>query len=328
MELYQLETFLAVVEEKSFSKAAGRLHRTQPAVSQVIRKLEGDLGEVLFERSSRDGTLTAAGELLRDYAQRIVGLRREATGAIADLRSLARGRLHLAANEYTCLYLLPVLDEYRRLCPQIGVTVQRSLGSRIPDDLLQRTVEIGVLTYRPPEGFESVRVYSDELAFVVNPNHPLVREKHVSIRDLGAENFIAHNVPSPLRRRVIEAFAAHQTPLNMGVELPTIEAIKRFVAMGNGVALVPGLTVQQELASGTLVRIPVKELRFERQLRLAYRSAVGLSHAAGAFLKVVSSVASGRGAPFLYEPEGPRSPDGARERRSRTAASKAARPIA
>jgi DNA-binding transcriptional LysR family regulator len=304
VDLYQLETFLTVAAEKSFSRAAVRLHRTQPAVSQVIRKLEGDLGEVLFERALRDGTLTAAGELLREYAQKMIGLRREATGALEDLRSLERGRLQLAANEYTCLYLLPVLDEFRKLCPQIGITVQRSLGSRIPDDLLQRTVEIGVLTYRPPEGFDSIRVYTDDLAFVVNPHHPLAREKHVSIHDLGAENFIAHNVASPLRRRVIEAFNAHNTPLNMGVELPSLEAIKRFVAMGNGVALVPGLTVQQELTSGQLLRIPVPELRFERQLRLVHRSGASLSHAAAAFLKVVAAIAATRGKPFLFEPEG------------------------
>lgn len=305
MELSHLETFLMVASERSFSRAAARLHRTQPAVSQAIRKLEGDLGEVLFERTSRDGTLTAAGEVLREYAQKMLVLRRDATSALEELRSLERGRLHLAANEYTCLYLLPVLDAFRKLCPQIGVTVQRSLGSRIPSDLLERTVEVGILTYPPPEGFESILVYKDELAFVVNPDHPLTREKRVSIRDLGAENFIAHNVASPLRRRVIEAFEAHKTPLNMGFELPSLEAIKRFVAMGNGVALVPGLTVQQELASGQLVRIAVRELRFDRQLRLIYRSGASLSHAAGAFLKVVSSVAAQRGSPFLFRPEVP-----------------------
>ncbi|HEY0758833.1 MAG TPA: LysR family transcriptional regulator [Acidisarcina sp.] len=324
MELYQLETFLTVAAEKSFSRAATRLHRTQPAVSQVIRKLESDLGEVLFERASRDGSLTAAGEVLREYAQKMVSLRREATSALEELRSLERGRLHLAANEYTCLYLLPVLDQFRKLCPQIGVTVQRSFGSRIPDDLLQRTVEIGILTYRPPEGFDSVRVYTDELAFVVNPQHPLTRESHVSIRDLGAENFIAHNVPSPLRRRVIEAFEFHKTPLNMGFELPSLEAIKRFVAMGNGVALVPGLTVQQELGSGQLVRIPVPELCFERELRLVYRTGASLSHAAGAFLKVVSTVAATRGKPFLYSAEAldpVHTPPPAKARRARRAGS-------
>ena len=135
MDLSQLETFLAVVEERGFSRAAARLHRTQPAVSQVVRKLEEEIGDLLFERSARDGTLTAAGELLRDYAERLLKLRGEAASALEELRSLDRGRLHLAANEYTCLYLLPVLDEFRRLCPQISVLVQRALASRIPEQI-------------------------------------------------------------------------------------------------------------------------------------------------------------------------------------------------
>jgi DNA-binding transcriptional LysR family regulator len=303
MDLFQLETFLAVAEERSFSRAAARLHRTQPAVSQVIRKLESDLGEVLFERSSRDGTLTAAGDLLRDYAEKLLGLRHEATSALKDLRSLDRGRLLVAANEYTCLYLLPVLDAFRRLYPHIGVTVQRSLATKIPDELLQRDVELGMLSYRPDEHFRSIRVYTDELAFVVNPKHRLARKRSLTIRDLGKETFVAHHVPSPLRRKVIEAFAAHKTPLNMDVELPSLEAIKRFVAGGNGVALVPGLTVQPELESGLLVKIPVKELQIERTLRLVHRKRANLSPAALGFLEVIRSLAHDRGAPFQFREE-------------------------
>ncbi|GGH16124.1 LysR family transcriptional regulator [Silvibacterium dinghuense] len=301
MDLAQLETFLAVVEERGFSRAASRLHRTQPAVSHTIRRLEDEIGEPLFERSSREGTLTASGELLREYAERMLGLRREATSALEQLRSLERGRLHIAANEYTCLYLLPVLDEFRRLCPHVSVLVERAFASRIPDQLLDRSVELGVVTFTPPDAaIEAVSVYTDPVVFVVNPRHPLAREKEVGIRQLGAESFIAHNVVSPLRRRVIALFEQHQTPLNMYVELPSLEAIKRFVAMGNGVALVPGLTVQQELERGELVQVAVPELKIERQLMLARRRHGSLSYAAQAFLKVLESVAAERGAPFCY----------------------------
>jgi DNA-binding transcriptional LysR family regulator len=304
MDIHQLETFLAVAEEKGFSRAAKRLHRSQPAISQVVRKLETDLGEVLFERAARDGTLTAAGETLRDYARRMLALRAEASRAMEDLKSLDRGRLLIAANEFTCLYLLPVLDRFRRLYPQISVSIQRSLASGIPDDLLQRTVEIGILSFRP-EGdlFKTIAVYTDEVAFVVNPDHPLAGEKGVTIEDLGAENFVAHNVPSPLRRQVVAAFEKHKTPLNMSVELPSLEAVKRFVAMGNGVALVPGLTVGRELASGELVKVPVEALRFERHLRLVHRKRANLSHAAVAFLKVVRALSQERGLPFEFRVE-------------------------
>ncbi len=156
MDLFQLETFMAVIEERSFSRAAARLHRTQPAVSQVIRKLEAEMDEVLFDRAARDATLTAAGEVLREYAERLLNLRGEAATALSELRSLHRGRLNLAANEYTCLYLLPVIDAFRRLSPQIQVTVQRSLASRMTEGLLQHSVECGIVSYRPDDPADQV----------------------------------------------------------------------------------------------------------------------------------------------------------------------------
>ena len=304
MELHQLETFLAVAEERSFSRAAVRLHRTQPAVSQVIRKLEAAVGETLFDRAARDGSLTASGVLLRDYALRLLALRREASSALGELKSLESGRLQLAANEYTCMYLLPAIDRYRREFPHITVAVHRMLASRIPDELNLRTFELGMLSFRPdPAHFRSIAVYADTLAFIVSPSHPLAGAKRVSISQLGEETFIAHNVASPLRRKVIEAFQRHRTPLNMGIELPTIEAIKRFVAMGNGVALIPHLTVAQELKSGDLVRIPVEDLEARRILRLVHRRQATLSYAARAFLRTIKTLAQEQGPPFYYQVE-------------------------
>lgn len=310
MDLSQLETFLAVIEERGFSRAAKRLRRTQPAVSHTIHRLEDEIGEPLFERSSREGTLTAAGDLLREYAERLLRLRDEAANALEQLRSLERGRLHIAANEYTCLYLLPVLDRFRREYPQIGVLVQRALASRIPDQVLSRNVEFGIVTFPPPDPqIRAIGVYTDSVVFVVNPHHPFARQKKVSLRDLGAENFIAHNVVSPLRRRVIALFEQHKTPLRMNVELPSLEAIKRFVAMGNGVALVPGLTVREELARGELVRVQVPELHINRQLLLIHRRGAILSHAARAFLQCVKALAAEQGAPFSFRRDlAPKSP--------------------
>ena len=304
MDLNQLETFLAVAEERSFSRAAQRLHRTQPAISQVIRKLEEAVGETLFDRAARDGSLTAAGALLRDYALRLLALRREATSALGELKSLERGQLQLAANEYTCMYLLPAIDIFRRQFPHINVTVHRVLASHIPDELNLRTFEMGVVSYRPdPAQFRSIAVYGDSLAFVMSPNHPLAKSGHLSISQLGQQNFIAHHVASPLRRKVIEAFQRYRTPLNMGIELPTIEAIKRFVAMGDGVALVPHLTVARELETGDLVRVAVDELEMKRVLRLVHRRQATLSYAARAFLTTVRSLAEEKGPPFYCNVE-------------------------
>jgi len=306
MDLYQLETFLAVIEEKGFSRAATRMRRTQPAISHAIRKLEEEIGEPLFERTSRDGTLTAPGQLLRSYAERLLRLRGETLTALGELRSLERGRLTIAANEYTCLWLLPVLDAFRAAYPQIGVTVLRSLASQISDQLLERAAEFGILSFRPDDHrLHPIAVYTDAVTFVVDPKHPLAKRKQVSIRELGTENFIAHTVASPLRQRVIETFARNHTPLNMGVELPSLEAIKRLVARGNGVALVPGLTVQPELARGELVQVAVPELKIARRLWLAHRDRATLSHAGTAFLEIVRGIAAERGHPFAFRAEQP-----------------------
>ncbi len=304
MDLSQLEVFLAVAREGRFSRAAEKLYRTQSAVSQSIRKLEDEIGEPLFDRSSRDGLLTDAGRVLQEYAERLLNLRNDAQEALVELRELHKGKLAIAANEFTALYLLPVLAEFRRLHPMIKVTVQRALGSHIPDDVLRHNSELGVLTYDPQEPqLHSVVVYLDELIFVVPPSHPLAGERQVSIRQLGAESFVAHIVSSPYREKVIQTFKRHKTPLHMDIELPTLQAIKRFVAMGNGVALLPEISVENELARGELVRIPVRELRLHRKLRLVYRKSASLSHAARAFLKVAEAITLERQGRYRFQRE-------------------------
>jgi DNA-binding transcriptional LysR family regulator len=304
MDLGQLEVFLTVAREGRFSRAADKLHRTQSAISQSIRKLEDDIGEVLFDRSSRDGSLTDAGRVLEEYAERLLNLRENAHEALIELRELHKGKLAIAANEFTALYLLPVLAEFRRLHPMIRITVHRSLGSHIPDDVLRHTSELGVLTYDPKEPqLSSTVVYLDELTFVVPPTHPLANESQISIRQLGAESFVAHTVSSPYREKVIQAFQRHKTPLHMDIELPTLQAIKRFVAMGNGVAFLPEISVEDEIARGELVRIPVRELRLHRKLRLIHRKSAGVSHAARAFLKVAEAISVERGGGYRFQRE-------------------------
>src|ERR1700729_25538 len=302
MELSQLEVFLAVAREHRFSRAAEKWHRTQSAVSQTIRKLEDELGEALFDRSSREGVLTDAGEVLYEYAEKLLNLREDAHESLASLRELQKGKLVIAANEFTSLYLLPVLAEFRRLHPMIKITVQRSLGSHIPDDVLRYGAELGVLSYAPQEpNLHSIVVYLDELVFVVPPDHPLAGSAQVSISQLGAESFVAHIVSSPYREKVLQSFKTHKTPLHMELELPTLQAIKQFVAMGHGVALIPEISVENELARGELVGIPVRELQLKRKLRLIYRKDANLSHAARAFLKVAEAVALERKGRYRFQ---------------------------
>lgn len=287
MDINQLEVFLSVAREKSFSRAAEALHRTQPAVSQAIRRLEAELGEPLFDRSSKDGTLTEAGRVLYDFAQQMMNLRGHAHAAIRELRDLHRGKLSLSANEYTVMGLLPLIPIFRARHPHIKIEVKRSLASRIPSEILGRHVEIGVVSFKPSDAaIKSVAVTPDELELIVASNHPLAAKRTVSVRELGAESFIAHNVPSPYRERVIKTFEKHRTPLNISMEMPTLEAIKRLVENGLGVALVPRLAAQTEIARGQLAGLTVREMRLERRLHLIYRKGATLSHAAKAFLRV------------------------------------------
>ena len=304
MELFQLEAFLAVVREGSFSAAAKALYRTQPAISQTIKKLEDEIGRPLFDRSSRRGVLTDAGRVLADHAERLVNLRQRTMSALDDVRQLRTGRLTIAANELTCLYLLPILHEYRRLYPDIQLTVQRALGSRVPAQVLDYGADFGLVTFRPDtSALHSIVVYNDELAFVVPPSHPLARRTDVSISELASESFVAHHVSSPYRQKVIDTFRKRRVELRMPVEMPTIDAIKKFVAMGNGVALLPAITVEREIEHGELVRVQVPELSFDRKLRLIHRREGALSHAADALLKVVEAQSALKRGRFAFAAE-------------------------
>lgn len=289
MDLAQLEIFLSIAEEKSFSRAAEKMLRTQPALSIAIKRLEEELGETLFDRSSKSGTLTEAGKILYSYAQQMINLRDEARDAIGELRGMYRGRLTIGANESTSLYLLPeLLMEYRRKHPHIKIEVFRNVSERIPSEVLERNLDFGFLSYDPmnPQ-LQSIEIYRDELTLVVPPRHPLAKRRQVTVRDLGEEQFVAHNVKTPSRTRIFELFAEHQTPLNICIELATLETIKEFVRLNAGIAILPRLAVADEIKSGKLVEVPVKGMKIEKALRLVFRRESSLSHAARSFLEIV-----------------------------------------
>jgi DNA-binding transcriptional LysR family regulator len=291
MDINQLEVLVTVAREKSFSRAAEVLDRTQPAVSQAVRRLEQEVGEKLFDRSSKDGTLTFAGEVLLDYARQMLNLRHSAQNALREMRDLHHGKVSISANEHTVFYLLPVIQKFRELYPHIKIEVQRGVASRIPKEITAREVELGVISFKPTdESLRSVAVVTDELALIVAPTHPLAGRGTVSIGDLGNETFIAHNALSPYRQKVFESFDKHNTKLNISIELPSLEAIKRLVEKGVGVALVPKLTAQAEIDNGQLKALSVKEMKLERKLNIVYRKNSVLSHAAQMFLKVAKEM--------------------------------------
>ena len=286
MELSQLEVFLAVAREHRFSRAAEKLYRTQSAVSQTIRKLEDELGEALFDRSSREGVLTDAGQVLYEYAEKLLNLRQDAHESLAELRELQKGKLVIAANEFTALYLLPVIAEFRRLHPMIKITVQRSLGSRIPDDVLQHSAELGVLSYKPEEPrLHSVVTYLDELVLVVPPKHPLAAAREVSIRQLGAESFVAHIVPSPYREKVLETFKKYKTPLHMGLRTADAAGHQTICGVGKRCGIDAGDQRGGGTGTGRTGTDSSAGAAGATQAAVIYRKEAGLSHAARAFLK-------------------------------------------
>jgi DNA-binding transcriptional LysR family regulator len=294
MELMQLEMFVAMVEEGSFHKAAERVLRTQPAVSMALRKLEQEIGALLFDRSNRNAcVMTATGEVLYDYAKRLLNLRDEAIVTLDQLHNLQAGRIRIGANESTCLYLLPKLIlAFRKQYPDIKIEVFRQLSARLPSELRQRNLDLAILSFLPDEsGLESIPLMRDELVLIASPGHKVASRERVHIKDLGAESFIAHNVRSSSREKVIETFRRFQTPLNITIEIATIETIKRFVAMNLGLAFVPLMCVQEELERGELIAVPVEGFRHERALWVVRRRTEAHSHAAQAFMDVLNSLA-------------------------------------
>jgi DNA-binding transcriptional LysR family regulator len=290
MELYPLKVFLTVATEKSFSRAAEKLLRTQPAISLAVQRLEADLGEKLIDRSSTPPILTDAGRIVLEYAKRFENLQSEMHNSLAELRDNSAGRLTIGANESTSLYLLRHIEQYRRMYPKVKVQVRRSLSSKIPTQLLDGDLELGVISYDPDDDRVITRIiFTDHLAFVVSPNHRFADTKTVSITELGTETFIAHNVLSPYREVVLREFQRHRVPLNMDVEMPTVETIRKLVQRNEGVAFLPRMCVEQEISQQLLQEIKVPELSVERNIRLVYPAKRALSHAAKAFLELVKA---------------------------------------
>src|ERR1700691_2512315 len=291
MEMHPLRVFLTVAAEKSFSRAAEKLLRTQPAVSLAIQRLEQMLGEKLIDRSAKDLLLTDAGKVVLDYARRFENLQGELENALAEMRDKSAGRLTIGANESSTLYLLDHIEDYRRRFPKIKVQIRRSVSSKIPAELIDGDLELGILTYDPEdERLVSKVIYRDHLAFIVSPRHRLAAQPEVSIVELSAEQFIAHNVVSPYRAVVLREFQRHKVPLHMDLEMPTIEAIRKMVQRNEGVAFLPRMCVDEEIRQGMLHEVKVKEMNVDRKIRLVYPARRVLSHAAQAFLEVVGGM--------------------------------------
>src|SRR3989441_3987382 len=233
MDLAQLQVFLTVARERSFSRAAEKLYRTQPAVSITIRKLEESVGQPLFQRGARNAQLTDAGTLLCDYAERMLSLRDEIQKGMEDLKGVGRGQLSFGVNESSIHALLPTLARFRQLYPGVHIAVHRTFSRDIPREVLNYRLDLGAVSFVPQEEkLAAAEIFRDELAFVVYPEHPLARRRSVDITEVGGGKLVAHIVESPLRWRGVPTFLKGRVPRHIGGEWAPLEGVQRFLRMG------------------------------------------------------------------------------------------------
>ncbi len=288
MDFDQLHTFLEIVRLKSFSKAAQTCFRTQPAISAQVRQLEQELRADLFERFGSRISLTTAGKVFTGYAEQILDLRRRAQDAIAELESNPRGELVIAANESTCIYLLPaVFSEYRRLFPAVQLEVDRSFASRVVEAVLDNTADFG-LTQLPVDEkrLQVVTIHNDEVRLAVPAGHPLAPRKTASPADV-AGFFLLLPKQGKTRTRINLWLEPVEEQVRIGMELDSTEMMKRFVAAGLGLSFLPVSNCKEEIAAGKLALIPLAPEPLLRRLGLIYRKDKALSKAALGFIQVV-----------------------------------------
>ena len=289
----QLEMFVAVVEEGSVRAAAERVLRTQPAVSIAMSKLEREFETPLFDRSRRhEYRLTQVGETLYNYATRMLNLRREAVSAVSDVRNLRLGRLRIGANESISLHVLPRLAQsFLTAHPGIRMEVKCEGSKNLLSDLKDRNLDLALISFRPEDkDVDAKFVMQDELVLITPPSHALAARGRITIQDLSEESLLVMDVSerSPWHRKIADAFVRCKAPLNLSVENAPIEAIKKMVGIGLGVAFVPQIAISEERARGELAVVEVEGLHLERQVWLVRRRAVQ-SPAARAFVECASS---------------------------------------
>jgi DNA-binding transcriptional LysR family regulator len=288
MDFDQLHTFLEIVRLKSFSKAAQTCYRTQPAISAQIRQLEQELKTELFERFGSRISLTTAGKLFAGYAEQILELRRRGQDEINELERFPKGELVIAANEATCIYVLPqVFSEYKKQFPGVQLQVDRSYGTRVLEAVTENIADFG-LTQLPVQEkrVQVVDIYRDEIRVIAPARHPIAELSSVTCHDL---------VPYPLllptsgttRARLNTWLEPVEDRIQVSMELDSTEMMKRFAMAGLGLTFLAASNCREEVAAGKLRSVPMGPEPMARRLGLIYRKDKALSKAALGFIQVV-----------------------------------------
>lgn len=288
MDFDQLHTFLEIVRLKSFSKAAQTCYRTQPAISAQIRQLEHELKAELFERFGSRISLTTAGGIFAGYAENLLDLRRQAQNAINELETSPRGELVIAANEATCIYVLPsVFAEYKTQFPGVQLQVNRSYGSRVVEAVMENVADFG-LTQLPvlEKRAQIVEIHRDEILAVVPANHPLANKESVTCEDIAPYQLLLPQT-GITRTRLNAWFESVDSEIRVSMELDSSETMKRFVMAGLGVSFLAASNFKREVDEGTLKAIPLAPEPMIRKQGLVYRKDKALSKAALGFIDVI-----------------------------------------
>jgi len=294
MDFDQLVTFVEVAKQGNFSRAGQKVFRSQSAVSAQIRQLEQDYGAKLLDRVGKAVRLTAAGEIMLEYAQRLLALRRESQSAVAEQGSTPRGVLSIGANEATCLYVLPdYFAEYQRLYPGVQISIYRNFSHKILQKVEDGSVDVGIVTL--PIKSPSLKIHSifrDRLVLVTGASHPLARRHSVRIAEI-AEYPIIFPRTGYTRALLDKHFRPFRATLRIAMELPSVGMIKGFVAAGLGVSLISESFARDEVATGQLKLVGIEDVDIHRELGLVYRRDRTLPRAATAFIALIRQRAAG-----------------------------------
>jgi DNA-binding transcriptional LysR family regulator len=287
MDFDQLETFLAVARLSSFSRAAEKRFRTQPAISSQIRALEDEVGAKLLDRSGGKVSLTAAGKVFQKYADETLEERKAIIAAMAEMERVPGGELVVGANEGTCLHILPeVFAEFKKEYPNVAVNIKRSDYARILESVIDNSVDFGVVSLPVNDNrLTVVLIHRDDLIVIAPPKHPLAKLKQVAVADVAKFPLL---VPKGghTRDALESLFDERRLKPQYSMELDSSELLKRFVAADVGVGFIARSNVVEDVRAGALAAIPISDAQIRRDLALVFRKDKALSRAALAFIDI------------------------------------------
>jgi LysR family transcriptional regulator, low CO2-responsive transcriptional regulator len=287
MDFDQLETFLEVARHASFSRAAEKRFRTQPAISSQIRALEEEVGARLFDRSGGKVALTAAGKVFQQYAEQTLEARKGMMVTLAELERVPRGEIVVGANEGTCLHILPeVFAEFKKLYPNVAVQISRQERGKILESIIDNSVDFGVVsTPVTDKRLTVVNIHRDELVIIAPPGHPLSQKKQAGIADVAAFPLLLPKI-GRTRDALENLFHERRLKPKISMELDSSELLKRFVAANVGVGFIARSNALEDVKAGMLSAVTLADASIRRDLALVFRKDKALSRAALAFIEV------------------------------------------